>query len=99
MDGNNIGLVNNTAAAKVDTLLVNGYLTYPGEAEYLILQIYANDNLVDQLLFRNVTKGEKRMFETSIPNNEKQSWVVFQVLKSSSPSVPIGFFEIKLKKE
>lgn len=99
MDGNNISIGSSFTAAKADHLLVQGYLAYPAEAEYLILQVYANDSKVDQLLFRNVKKDEKRMFETSVPNMEKECRLVFQVLKSSSPSVIIGYSELKLKKE
>lgn len=99
MDGNGIALGSSYTLTKTDTLMIHGYLTYPGEAEYLILQIYANDNLVNRLLFRDVKKDEKKFFETSVPNSEKESRIAFQVLKSSSPSVIIGYAELKLKKE
>ncbi len=99
MDGNGIAIGSSFTSAKTEQLLIHGQLTYPAEAEYLILRIYANDNLVDQLLFRDVKKGEKRAFETSVPNMAKESRVVFQVLKSSSPSVIIGYEELKLKNE
>ena len=99
MDGNGIGLANGVTSTKADPLLVHGYLTYPGEAEYLVLQVYANEKMIDQLLFRDVKKEEKRFFETSVPNAEMESRIQFQVLKSSSPSVVIGILEIKLKKE
>lgn len=99
MDGKGITLGSNFTAARNDQLIVHGLLTYPGDAEYLILRVYANDNLVDQLLFRDVKKDEQKMFETSVPNMEKESRVVFQVLKSSSPSVVIGYAELMLKKE
>lgn len=99
MDGNSIAIGNSFTAAKTEQLLIHGQLTYPAEAEYLILQIYANDNMIDQLLFRDVKKNEKRAFETSVPNMDKESRVVFQVLKSSSPSVIVGYAELQLKKE
>jgi PKD repeat protein len=99
MNGNNIAIGNSFTATKVDHLLIHGYLTYPGEAEYLILQVFANENKIDQLLFRDIKMEEKRFFETSVPNMDKESRIVFQVLKSSSPSVIIGFIEFKLKKE
>lgn len=99
MNGNSIAIGSSFTAAKVDYLLLHGYLTYPAQAEYLILQVYANDNKVDQLLFRDVKMEEKRFFETSVPNMEKESRIVFQVLKTSSPSVIIGFIELNLKKE
>ncbi len=99
MDGKRIALGGDFTAARNDRLLVRGQLTYPGDAEYLILRVYANDKLVDQLLFRDVKKGEAKTFETSVPNLDKESLVIFEVLKSSSPSVVIGYAELKLKKE
>jgi hypothetical protein len=99
MDGNNIAIGSAFTEAKTDQLMIYGQLTYPGDAEYLILQVYANDRKVDQLLFRDVRKDEKRPFETSIPNMDKESRIMFQVLKSSSPSVIIGYLELNLKKD
>ncbi|MCJ7523847.1 MAG: PKD domain-containing protein [Candidatus Aminicenantes bacterium] len=99
MDGNSIEFVNGITVSRADPLLLHGYLTYPAEAEYLILQVYANENKIDQLLFRDVKKEEKRFFETSVPNSEKESRILFQVLKSSSPSLIIGILELHLKKD
>ena len=99
MDGNGIEFVNGITVSRADPLLLQGFLTYPGEAEYLILQVYANENKIDQLLFRDVKKDEKRLFETSVPNSEKESRILFQVLKSSSPSLVIGILELQVKKE
>lgn len=99
MDGKSIAIGSAFTTTRAEQVLIHGYLTYPAEAEYLILQVYANDNKVNQLLFRDVKKDEKRSFETSVPNFEKESQIVFQVLKSSSPSVIIGFLEVKLKNE
>ena len=99
MDGNGIAFGNGLASTRTDPLLIQGYLIYPAEAEFLILRIYANDNLIDQLLFRDVKREEKMRFETSVANGENESRLVFQVLKSSSPSVVVGFAELRLKKE
>jgi hypothetical protein len=99
MDGKGIALGSDFTATRNDKLIIHGHLAYPGDAEYLILRVYANDNLVDQLLFRDVKKDERKFFETSVPNMEKESRVIFEVLKSSSPSVVIGYAELKLKKE
>jgi PKD repeat protein len=99
MDGKSIAIGSNFTVAPNDRLLIQGQLTYPGDAEYLILRVYASDQLVDQLLFRDVKKDERKMFETSVPNMEKESRVIFEVLKSSSPSVVIGYTELTLKKE
>jgi hypothetical protein len=99
MDGKGIVFGNSLALTKVDPLMIQGYLIYPAEAEFLILRIYANENLIDQLLFRDVKKDAKLQFETSVPNAEKESRLVFQVLKSSSPSMIIGQAELQLKRE
>jgi hypothetical protein len=99
MDGNGIALGGDFTTSRNDQLLIRGQLSYPGEAEFLILRVYANDQLVDQLLFRDLKKDERRTFETSVPNLEKESLVIFEVLKSSSPSLVIGYAELKLKKQ
>jgi hypothetical protein len=99
MDGKAIPIGSGFTASRADQLLIHGSLSYPAEAEYLILRVYANDDLVDQLLFRDVKKDETRTFETSVPNAAGESRVAFQVLKSSSPSVMIGYTELLLKKE
>ena len=99
LDGNGIVFSNSSASTRTDPVMIRGYLTYPGDAEFLVLRIYTNDTMVDKLLFRDVKKDEKRSFETSVPNKEKENQLVFQVLKSSSPSVIIGYLELKLKNE
>ena len=99
MDGKNIAIGSGFTATRSEQVLIYGYITYPAAAEYIILQVYANDKKVNQLLFRDIKKDKKRSFETSVPNFEKESQIVFQVLKSSSPSVIIGYEELKLKHE
>ena len=99
MDGKAIPIGSGFTASRAGQVLIHGSLTYPAEAEYLIVRVYANDDLVDQLLFRDVKKDEIRTFETSVPNAASESRVAFQVLKSSSPSVMIGYTELVLKKE
>ena len=99
LNGKSIDFEGGIASAQADYLLVQGTLTYPAEAEFLVLHVFADEGLVDQLLFRNVKKDEVRLFETSIPNSCKNSLVTFEVLKSSSPSVLVGYAELKLNKE
>lgn len=98
MDGQTIPIGSGFTAARVEQLMIQGSLTYPAAAEYLILRVYAGENLVDQLLFRDIRKDEVRHFESSVPNQDKESVVTFQVLKSSSPSLLVGYEELKLKK-
>ena len=69
-----------------------------GDSKYLVLRVYANNKLSDQLLFRDVKKGEKRFFETSIPNTGKETRILFQVLNTSSPAVIVGIRNLLLKK-
>lgn len=99
MDGHDIAAGPGEVAARADRLLVHGTLTYPVAAEFLVLRVYAGGELVDQLLFRDVRQGEERAFETSVANPEGGSRVAFEVLKSSSPSVLVGYEELRLKRE
>ncbi len=79
-------------------ILVHGSIEYMGDSKYLVLRVYANKKLSDQLLFRDVKKGEKRFFETSIPNTGKETRILFQVLNTSSPAVIVGIKNLLLKK-
>ncbi len=99
MDGRAIPIGTGFTASRAGQLMIHGDLTYPAEAEYLILQVYSGADMVDQLLFRDIRKDEVRRFETSVPNRDRESVVTFQVLKSSSPSVLVGYEELKLKKD
>ncbi|MCK5221256.1 MAG: hypothetical protein KAR14_06730, partial [Candidatus Aminicenantes bacterium] len=96
LDGNEITLSKDGIITGSSMILVNGNIEYKGESEYLILQVLVNDEMIDQLLFRDVKKGEVREFETSIPSGRKGK-IVFQVLKTSSPSVIVGIKGIILK--
>lgn len=98
LDGKNIDAVNDTVQASADDVLVHGSITYKGEAKYLILRVYADGQMVDQLLFRDVKKDETRQFETSISNQKEKTKVTFQVLTTSSPAVIIGIKELTLKR-
>lgn len=99
LDGRPAAVGPGYAAARAERLLVHGLLTYPAEAEYLVLRVYAGGELIDQLLFRDVARGVPRPFETSVPNPGGETLVTFQVLKSSSPSVLVGYQELRLKKD
>ena len=79
-----------------EMLLINGTIEYKDDSEYLILQVLVNENMVDQLLFRDVKKGEMRTFETSVPGRTAGN-ILFRVLKTSSPSVIVGLRGIVLK--
>jgi len=96
LDGDEITLGKNGIFTGSSMILVNGNIEYKGESEYLILQILVNDVMVDQLLFRDVKKGEVREFETSIPSGKKGK-ILFRVLKTSSPSVIVGIKGIMLR--
>ncbi len=99
LDGRPVPIGSGFTASRAEQLMIHGSITYPAEAEYLILRVYAGENMVDQLLFRDIRKDEARRFETSVPNRNPESVVTFQVLKSSSPSVLVGYEELKLKKD
>jgi hypothetical protein len=98
LQGNPINVTQELVTTGKDNVLVHGSLTYKGDSKYLILRVYADNHLVDQLLFRDVKKGETRTFETSLPHPAKKTKILFQVLKSSSPSVIVGIKGLTLKR-
>ncbi len=98
LEGNVISAHQSTVNSKQEDILVQGSLEYEGNARYLVLRVYADDDLVDQLLFRDIGRGDTRHFETSVPNKKSTSRVVFQVLNTSSPSVILGIHTLILKK-
>ncbi len=100
LEGKKIGFGKGKGNVKTQTddILVHGSIEYMGESKYLVLRVYANNKLSDQLLFRDVKKGEKRFFETSIPNTGKETRIRFQVLNTSSPAVIVGIRNLLLKR-
>jgi PKD repeat protein len=84
--------------ATSDDLLVHGSVQYMGASTFLVLRVFVDNTMTDQLLFRDVKKKEIRYFETSIPNTKKQSQIRFQVLKTSSPAVIVGIKGLMLKR-
>jgi len=97
LDGNKVSIVNGIVNSNKKNLLVNGSIKYKGHSQYIVLRIYSGDKLIDQLLFRDVKKDEIRTFESSIPNDKKNTKIKFEVLKTSSPSVIIGIKGLILK--
>ena len=91
---NDSGTLNCTA----DDILVHGSIEYKADSPYLVLRVYVDDELRDQLLFRDVKKDEKRYFETAVPNKKKKSQVQFKVLRVSSPAVIVGITGLILKR-
>lgn len=87
-----------TLSTQTDDLIVRGSVQYMGDSKFLVLRVYVNEELTDQLLFRDVKKKEIRFFETSLPNKKHLSRVRFQVLKTSSPAVIVGIKGLILKK-
>lgn len=81
-----------------DDLLVHGSIQYMGKSKFIVLRVYVDNQLTDQLLFRDFKKKEIRYFETSIPNKNSKSRVQFKVLKTSSPAVIVGIKTLTLKK-
>lgn len=99
LEGNEIAIINGSSINTTsDDILVQGSIQYLGNSPYLVLRVYVDDQLTDQLLFRDVKKNEVRYFETSIPNKKKKSRVFFKVLKTSSPAVIIGIKGLILEK-
>jgi PKD repeat protein len=98
LEGNEIPISSSGVTTSTDDLLVHGSIEYKGDSEFLVLRVYVDNELMDQLLFRDVKKNEKRYFETSIPNKKKISRIQFKVLKTSSPAVIIGIKGLILRR-
>jgi PKD repeat protein len=98
LEGNDIPVDNGNIRTTVDDLLVHGSIEYAGDSEYLVLRVYVDNEISDQLLFRDVKKGEKRFFETSVPHKNTETRLFFRVLKTSSPAVVVGIQSLVLKK-
>ena len=98
LEGHEIEVDRGNIRTRANDLMVYGSVEYLGDSEYLVLRVYSDRELCDQLLFRDVKKGETRSFETSIPHRKSESRIYFQVLKTSSPSVLIGIQSLVLKK-
>ncbi|MCP4215552.1 MAG: PKD domain-containing protein [bacterium] len=79
-------------------ILVHGEIDYTGQSDFMVLRVYVDDTLTDRLLFRDVKKNTPRSFETYLPHKNKNSRVVFQLLKTSSPAVIVGIDELRLTK-
>jgi PKD repeat protein len=99
LGGNEIAIINGGSIDTAnDDILVQGSIEYLGDSPFLVLRVYVDDRLTDQLLFRDVKKNEVRYFETSIPNKKRKSRVFFKVLKTSSPAVIVGIKSLILEK-
>jgi PKD repeat protein len=99
LEGNEIAIINGSSINTTsDDILVQGNIQYLGNSPYLVLRVYVDNQLTDQLLFRDVKKNEVRYFETSIPNKKMKSNIFFKVLKTSSPAVIVGIKGLILKK-
>ena len=98
LEGNEIRLQGERAESRARDVMVRGELRYEGIAKYVVLRVYVDDELVDQLLFRDVGRDDLRAFETVIPNAKPATRVVFQALSSNSPSVIVGIQELTLSR-
>ena len=98
LDGREITMVGDHAESRAENVMVRGEVTFAGKAKFLVLRVFIADELVDQLLFRDMSENEKRPFETVLPNLKPSSRIVFQALSSNSPSVVIGIQEFVLNK-
>ena len=99
LEGNEVKIAAANVYSGKGDLLLHGSITYKGDSKFLVLRVFAGKTMVDQLLFRDVKKGDTRTFETSIPNKDKSTPITLQVLKTSSPSVIIGIKNLVLKKQ
>jgi hypothetical protein len=98
LQGNPVHVANENIRSDSNDLLMKGSVQYMGASKFLVLRVYVDNTLTDQLLFRDVKKKEIRYFETSIPHTKTQSHIRFQVLKTSSPAVIVGIKGLTVKK-
>ncbi len=101
LEGREIGIAGgdrDRVRSTADSILVHGSIKYMGDSEYIVLRVYVDNRLTDQLLFRDVKKDREIDFETFLPHRKPGSRVLFNLLKTSSPAVIIGIKEFILKK-
>jgi hypothetical protein len=96
LDGNPLAITDQKVRPKNGPILVKGQIQYMSDAEYLVLRVFSNHTLSDQLVIRDYRFGERRSFETSLATGPGEITVEFQVLKSSSPSVIIGSEQLRV---
>lgn len=80
-----------------DHLLVAGSITFPGDSKFLMLRIFADDLMVNQLMFRDVQPGKSLSFKSSVPTRGHKR-ITFQVIKPISPAVIVGVHQLELKR-
>ena len=71
IDGKEIKLENQTVRSKSDVILFRGNVEYEGNAEYLVLRVFLDNEPTDQLLFRDVIKNEKKSLRHQFKIKEK----------------------------
>ncbi len=76
-------------------VLITGQISFPGETKFLMLRVFADDRMVNQLLFRNVSPDKQIPFTSSAPARGHRR-ITLQVLKPSTPAVVIGVHHIEL---
>jgi PKD repeat protein len=99
MDGNEINLTKEKIRTRKENIMVHGKLAYKGNSKYIVLRVYQDNRMVDQLVFRDVKQGDELPFNTSLQNLKKTSRVLFKVLKTSSPALVIGIKGLELKRK
>lgn len=97
LEGRVVDLSGGVVSSRSDNLLVQGSLKYAADTEFLVLRVFTDDLMTDQLVFRDVRKDRELHFETSVPHNGN-SRVLFQLLKTSSPAVVVGLHNLRLKR-
>lgn len=97
LEGNGLETRNGHPVARKSAALLHGRIQYAADAEYLIVRVFRNQVLSDQLLFRDMRRGEARDFETSVETEAGVNEIEFQVVKSSSPSIIIGSEKLLLE--
>lgn len=92
LDGTNVTLPGTQLPMQ---LIIRGTISFPGEAQYLILRVFADERMVNQLLFRDPSPDKSLSFTSSAPTKGTKR-ITLQVLKPVTPAVVIGVRHLQL---
>jgi PKD repeat protein len=78
-------------------LMIRGTITFPGEGKFLMMRVFADEKMVNQLMFRDLSPGQSLPFTTSVPTSGIRR-VTLQVLKPTTPAVIVGVHHLDLRR-
>lgn len=78
-------------------LLLQGSVRFPGDTKFLLLRVFADDRMVNQLLLREVKPDKEIPFSSSCPGKGTRR-ITLQILKPVTPAVVVGVHQIELNR-